>query len=94
MHVAVVEPGAFHTGFNQKMIAKKYAWMRHGSYFQDQLPALKAREDRIFALLELRSTRPIVRKIVRAVEAQNPHFRYVAPWWQGLGVGLLRAAGK
>jgi short-subunit dehydrogenase len=94
VHVAVVEPGAFHTGFNQRMIAKKYAWMRHGSYFQDQLPALKAREDRIFALLELRSTRPIVRKIVRAVEAQNPHFRYVAPWWQGLGVGLLRAAGK
>jgi len=94
VHACVVEPGAFHTGFNQRMIAKKYEWMRRGSYFQDQLDSLKAREQRMFALLELRSTAPIVRKIVQAAEANRPRFRYSAPWWQSAGVQLLRVFGK
>lgn len=46
IHIAVVEPGAFHTGFNQRMIAKKYEWMRDGSYFQSQVAELKAQEQR------------------------------------------------
>ena len=94
VHVSVVEPGAFHTGFNQRMIAKKYEWMQRSSYFQDQLNVLKAREQRMFALLELRSTAPIVRKIVQAAEADRPRFRYSAPWWQSTGVQLLRVFGK
>ena len=94
VHVSVVEPGAFHTGFNQRMIAKKYEWMRQGSYFQDQIDTLKAREQRMFALLELRSTTPIVRKIVQAAEADRPRFRYSAPWWQSAGVQLMRVFGK
>ena len=94
VHIAVVEPGAYHTGFNQKLVAKKYEWMRHGSYFHDQLGALKAQEERLFAILELRSTRTIVRKIVQAIEAEKPRLRYVEPWWQGMGVRFLRAVGK
>ena len=94
VRVAVIEPGAFHTGFNQKMIAKKYEWMREGSFFRDQIPALKLREERLFAFLELRTTRSIVTRIVKAVEAEKPRLRYVAPWWQGIGVRMLRAVGK
>lgn len=94
LHVSVVEPGAFHTGFNQRMLAKKYEWMRRSSYFHDQVDALKMREQRMFALLELRSTAPIVRRIVQAAEAERPRFRYSAPWWQSTGVQMLRALGK
>ncbi len=94
VHVSVVEPGAFHTGFNQRMIAKKYEWMRQASYFQDQIDTLQAREQRMFALLELRSTTPIVRKIVQAAESDRPRFRYSAPWWQSAGVRLMRVFGK
>jgi short-subunit dehydrogenase len=94
IHVSVVEPGAFHTGFNQRMIARKYEWMRQGSYFEDQLDTLKAREQRMFDLLELSSTAPIVRKIIQAAEADRPRFRYSAPWWQSTGVQLLRIFGK
>jgi short-subunit dehydrogenase len=94
VHIAVVEPGAFHTGFNQRMIAKKYEWMRHGSYFANRIAELKAQEQRQFAILELRSTCAVVRKIVQAVEAEKPRLRYVAPWWQGFGVRLMRAFGK
>src|ERR1700694_5457531 len=65
VHIAVVEPGAFHTGLNQKMIAKKYEWMRQGSYFANRIAEPKAQEQRQFAILELDSTRAIVRKIVQ-----------------------------
>lgn len=68
--------------------------MRRGSYFQDQLDTIKAREQRMFALLELRSTAPIVRKIVQAAEADRPRFRYSGPWWQSAGVQLLRVFGE
>ena len=94
VHVVVVEPGAYHTGFNQRMIAKKYEWMKRGSYFQDHMDAIKASEQQKFALLELQSTRSIVREIARAAEADRPSFRYVAPWWQGAGVQLMRVLGK
>jgi len=94
VHIAVVEPGAFHTGFNQRMIARKYEWMRQGSYFADRIAELKAQEQRQFAILELRSTRSIVRRIVKAVEAEKPRLRYVAPWWQGFGVRVMRVFGK
>ena len=93
VHVCVVEPGAYHTGFNQKMVATKYEWMRERSYFRNKIPVLKTREERQFALLELRSTRSIVRRIVKATEAEHPRLRFSAPWWQALGVRLLRIAG-
>jgi short-subunit dehydrogenase len=94
VHSVVIEPGAYHTGFNQRMAASKYEWMSARSYFRDQIPVLKAREERMFAVLELRSTRSIVRRIVQAAEADKPRLRYSAPWWQGLGVRLMRFAGK
>jgi short-subunit dehydrogenase len=94
VHITIVEPGAFRTGFNQKMVASKYEWMREKSYFRHLIPVLKAREERMLALLELRSTRAIVRRIVKAVEADKPRVRYTAPWWQAFGVRVLRIVGK
>ena len=67
--LALIEPGAIHTGFNQAMIARKYAWMERSSYFKEHLAQIKARENRIFAKLEARSTASIVAKIVAAAEA-------------------------
>lgn len=92
--VCVIEPGAYHTGFNQKNIAKKYGWIREDSFFYGILEQLKPKEEREFRIIEMKSTRTIVRKIVKAVEAQNPHARYSAPWWQAFGVYLLRLFGK
>jgi transcription termination factor Rho len=33
VHVALIEPGAYHTGFNQKNIAKQFVWLDEKSYF-------------------------------------------------------------
>jgi short-subunit dehydrogenase len=92
VHVTLIEPGTYATGFNQKMLAKKYEWMNEGSYFYKIISALR-NEDARFASVELKSTASIVRKIVKAAEAKKPHLRYVAPCYQGLGVRILRIFG-
>ncbi len=94
VHVSVVEPGAYHTGFNQKNIAKKYEWMDAGSYFYAVIDRIKRRETTQFRLTESRSLDSIVCKIVSAAEADKPKLRYCAPWWQCAGVRMLRMLGK
>jgi short-subunit dehydrogenase len=93
VHVALIEPGAIHTGFNQAMTERKYNWMGPHSYFAAHVERLKAEEKRTFALLEAKSTRSIVAQIVKASEAKKPKLRYVAPWIQGVGVRLARIFG-
>ena len=93
IQVALIEPGAIHTGFNQAMNDRKYEWMTETSYFKDQASKMKKKEARIFSLLEARSTRSVVQKIVKATEAKRPHLRYVAPWAQGAMVRLARIFG-
>ena len=94
VHVCLIEPGAYHTGFNQDNIAKKYKWMNEQSYFYNQIDDIKAREEKYFDRFEYKSTKTIVKKIVRAAEAEKPKLRYIAPWWQGVGVQLMRIFGK
>lgn len=93
VHVALIEPGAIHTGFNQAMTDRKYAWMAQGSYFQGMAAKLKAQERRTFGLLEAKTTASIVAQIVKASEARRPALRYVAPRLQGWLVRLARIAG-
>ena len=93
VQIAVIEPGAIHTGFNQSMTDRKYEWMDESSYFYAQAQAMKAKEKRTFDFLEARDTRSIVAKIIAASEARRPRLRYVAPWIQGFGIRLARIFG-
>ena len=93
VQIAVIEPGAIHTGFNQSMTDRKYEWMDESSYFYAQAKAMKVKEKRTFAFLEARDTRSIVAKIIAAAEARRPRLRYVAPWIQGFGIRLARIFG-
>jgi short-subunit dehydrogenase len=93
VHVALIEPGAIHTGFNQAMIARKYEWMERSSYFKPHITRIKAQEARVFGRFEASSTASIVAQIVRAAEARRPKLRYVAPWLQGAYVRLARMLG-
>ncbi len=94
VHVSLVEPGAYATGFNQKMLAKKYEWMDEHSYFHSIIPALKKEEKKSFGLIEQKSTASIVKKIVTASEAKKPRLRYSAPVYQAFGVFFLRLIGR
>ena len=91
VHVAVVEPGAYATGFNQRTLGTKFQWMNESSPFWKVLPEVKEREDKTFAFAERKTNVAIVRKIVRAVEDEKPKPRYTAPWWQAWYVWWVRA---
>ncbi len=92
VHVSLIEPGAYATGFNQRMFEKKYEWINEQSLFYGLLLKLR-RDDASFIRREVKNTRSIVAKIVQAVEARKPRLRYTAPAYQAIGVALLRAFG-
>jgi len=94
VHISLIEPGGYHTGFNQLNIAKKYQWMDEKSFFYPIIDQIKKEEERQFKFVEAKSTGSIVRKIVKAAEAKKPRLRYSAPWWQAAGTQVLRIFGK
>jgi short-subunit dehydrogenase len=93
IQVALIEPGAFHTGFNQRMAAKKYEATGPKSYFSAQQNSMKEKGEKVIRFIEAQNTRPIVDKIVAATEATRPKSRYVAPWFQGVVVRFARIMG-
>jgi len=93
VHMVLVEPGAYATGFNQEMFAKKYKWMNENSFFWTIVEKLK-KQDKSFENFEVKSTKSIVEKIVKAVEAKNPKTRYVAPLYQSIYVQIKRIFGQ
>jgi short-subunit dehydrogenase len=94
VHISVVEPGTYHTGFNQKVMATKYEWMGQSSYFYKMISKMKKQEELIFSILERRNLKSITTKIVRAATIAKPRLRYVAPWWQAFFVRMARIFGK
>jgi len=94
VHISLVEPGAYHTGFNQRNIAKKYEWMDESSIFHPIIDQIKEEETRLFKLTESKNIKSIVRKIIKASESKKPRLRYSAPAWQAFGIWAQRAAGK
>lgn len=95
IQVSVVEPGPFHTGFNQKMSDSRFEWMKQGSLFSpEQISRMKADSDTKLRWAEAKSTKSIVAKIVAASEARKPKLRYVAPLAWAILVRILRILGK
>jgi len=92
--VSVIEPGTYHTGFNQKVVATKDTWMDQSSYFNGVIGAIKKQEAFMFKMLERNTTTLIVRKIIKAVESPKPSLRYSAPWWQAFFVRMARIFGR
>jgi short-subunit dehydrogenase len=92
IHVCQVNPGAYGTGFNQENIDRKYDFVGPGSLYQPHLKKIRRAEGGILNF-EVNDTAGIARQIVRAVEATRPRRRYVAPWWQWLGVPFARLTG-
>lgn len=77
--VSLIEPGLYHTGFNQKFLANKYD---DGNYFKDIKKELKTFEKFMFKMLENKSLDSIVVQIVRAIEDKYPKKVYRAPFIQ------------
>lgn len=90
--VSLIEPGAYATGFNEKIHARKYEWMDESSLYHEHLNFIKLFEKNNFRM-QSKHIHRIARKIVKAAEAKRPWARYAAPWWQGFGVKIMRILG-
>lgn len=75
--VVIVEPGLYHTGFNQVFLDNKYDG---GKYFADIKNELKTTEHFLFKVGEKKELDSIVVQIVRAIEDEKPKSVYRAPF--------------
>jgi short-subunit dehydrogenase len=87
--VTLINPGAYHTGFNQKNFAQKNEWFNEQGLYSDHLELLNATEKKI-TFFEKKSTATIAKKIVKAVNAKNMKRRYSAPFFQSFVITSLR----
>lgn len=88
--VVLIEPGMYHTGFNQVMLENKYDWMSQKSYFKDELDLIRKKENFFFNLFEKKNLNSIVSKIEKTVVIDNPKFIYRAPLLQVIGAKLYQ----
>lgn len=81
--VVLIEPGFYHTGFNQIMIDNKYKDCF--IYFNKYKNIIKKRENLMLKLLEKNHFNSITDKIIKAIKVNNPKFIYRAPILQVIG---------
>lgn len=84
--ICLIEPGIYLTGFNRYMFMNKYDSI--DSYFNNVISLIKLKENLILKYLGKKDFNSIVRKIVMAIESENPKFIYRAPLSQVIGAKL------
>ena len=84
--VSLIEPGAYHTGFNQVMIDKKGKLLWKEEEIEEQ--SITRLQRNLFAIIEKKKFSSIVKKIVKEVEKENPKFKIRAPILQIVGTKL------
>ncbi len=82
IQVAVIEPGFYHTGFNQLMFQNKYDWMDIDSYFSNCLDILHKREAFLEKYIEKKNYKSIQRQILCAIKSKECDAIYRAPFLQ------------
>lgn len=87
--IVLIEPGLYHTGFNQVMLENKYKDIQKG-YFKEEIEMIRKRESIFFHLLEHQEYKSIVKKITKAILIKHPKFIYRAPFFQSVGAKLYQ----
>ncbi|MFY0642433.1 MAG: SDR family oxidoreductase [Bermanella sp.] len=93
IHVSMIEPGPYSTGFNEANMNKKYNWMKEDSLYRDKIDYIKKTENRLILRMQKSNFTPVIKAMVKAAESNKPKLRYAVPKWMGLGVNLLRGFG-
>ena len=88
VQIILVEPGLYHTGFNQVMLENKYDWMEEKTYFKEELEIIKKYENYIFSIFESKGFKSIVTPILKAIERKKSPFLVRAPLYQVLSAKL------
>ena len=88
IQIILIEPGIYHTGFNEVMLDNKYKYMDIDSYFKSQIEQIRKKENILFSLLSKNDFSSIGDKIIKAITSNHPRFIYRAPFLQSLGAKL------
>jgi len=75
--IILIEPGLYHTGFNQFMLSNYDI----KNIFEDEIKIIEF-ENKIFNVLEHRNLESITNKIYKAIITNNPKFRYKSPLFE------------
>lgn len=79
IHVSIVEPGCYHTGFNQVMLKNKYNYMNENSVFYNKKDEIYKKETRFFKLIERKNLKTVSDKIVEIIYDEKPNAIYRVP---------------
>jgi len=94
IQISIIEPGSYATGFNVETGNKMYSWMKEKSYFKNHLDLIRKIENKVWQLTEQDTYDSIIKKYIKVVECRKLKRRYYAPWYQALGIQMLRIIGK
>lgn len=83
--VSLIQPGAYHTGFNQQMIENNYRYKKE-SYFN--VSKITEKNLKIFSIIEKKKYNSIVIKILDSILSDNPKFIYRAPFFQSILINI------
>lgn len=81
--ISLIEPGAYHTGFNQVMIDNKILFTKKSSKIYQYVPSMNRIQRNMFALIEKKDTSSLIRKVVKEIESDSPKFKIRRPILQG-----------
>lgn len=82
--ISLIEPGAYHTGFNQVMIDNKQVFTEKSSQIYKDIPSMNRIQRNMFALIEKKNTMSLVKKVAKEIEKEHPKFLIRKPMIQGL----------
>ena len=94
IQISMIEPGSYATGFNVETGNKMYGWMYENSYFKNHINLIRKIENKVWELTELNKYTSIIKKYIKVVECKKLKRRYYSPWYQALGIQILRILGK
>lgn len=82
--ISLIEPGAYHTGFNQVMIDNKNIYSNKASKIYKNKDSINRLQRNLFALIEKNNYDKLVNKVIKEIESNNPKFKIRIPISQGL----------
>ena len=88
--ICLIQPGLYHTGFNQVIFGNKYDLIDEKSPFYNIKKSIKKKEEILFKLLERKDLNRIRKKIIKVIEKENPKFITRAPLFQKIGAKLYQ----
>lgn len=80
--ISLIEPGAYHTGFNQVMIDNKSINTNKDSKLYKNIDSVNCIQRNMFRIIEKDDYTSLINKIIKEIEKENPKFKIREPFLQ------------